>query len=880
MNRLRELARRLRMLVNRRQVDAELEEEVRLHLELRQEEHLASGMAPNAAREAAQRQFGNETALREKSRTEWGWGWIEDFLQDVRFGARMLRKSPGFATLAILTLAVGIGANTAIFSVVNSVLLRPLPYPDANRLAIIWSGLGNTNRAPASNFEVFQIRQHTKEFDQVGGIWVTNGALPGDGDVEQVKVGTVTANFLPLLCPKPELGRFFAPEDEPKAPNAQRPIIISHGVWMRRFGGDRGIIDRVVRFGPRSAVVIRVMPENFRLILPGGSSIAANVDVFYSTGIDASDPLGPAYLRLVGRLRPGSNIARAQAEADSIATQITSFDGNSGISNFRLYVYSLQAEDVREVRGTLLFLFGGVALVLLIGCTNVANLLMARATQRLRETTVRVALGASRGRLVRQLLTESLLLGFLGAVLALGIGWAAVRAILAVRPPSLANLGEVQLDLRVLAFTFAVAIVTSALFGLAPMITVNRFDLVQNLKEATRPAGWTGRRWNSVLVSAEVALGFVLLIGTGLLMRTFVNILRVDPGFRAENVFTFQLPPPNYEMLRQLQQNLRALPGVESVSAVSHIPLEDTANWYDYYWKQGTPTELRSTVYADHRSILPGYFSTIGATLLHGRDFMEADNAAHEHVIIIDDLLAHELWPDGDAIGKKLNISDSPSGPYQFQRDWAVVVGVVRHIQCHSLTAIVRPQIYVPFQLAPRPMAIVIRTAGNVSGLTDAARKQVALLNKNMPVSRVAPLTDYVERARSESRFASLLAISLSAIALLLACIGIYGVLSYSVAQRTSEIGVRMAIGARRVDIMRMVLADGFASVLLGLTGGFLLSLVLTPLLAGLLFGVKPGNPANYVLIVAIVLLVSALASFLPAQRAMQIDPLTALRHE
>ncbi|PYY01507.1 MAG: hypothetical protein DMG63_03245 [Acidobacteria bacterium] len=259
---------------------------------------------------------------------------------------------------------------------------------------------------------------------------------------------------------------------------------------------------------------------------------------------------------------------------------------------------------------------------------------------------------------------------------------------------------------------------------------------------------------------------------------------------------------------------------------------------------------------------------------------MEADNAAHEHVIIIDDLLAHELWPDGDAIGKKLNISDSPSGPYQFQRDWAVVVGVVRHIQCHSLTAIVRPQIYVPFQLAPRPMAIVIRTAGNVSGLTDAARKQVALLNKNMPVSRVAPLTDYVERARSESRFASLLAISLSAIALLLACIGIYGVLSYSVAQRTSEIGVRMAIGARRVDIMRMVLADGFASVLLGLTGGFLLSLVLTPLLAGLLFGVKPGNPANYVLIVAIVLLVSALASFLPAQRAMQIDPLTALRHE
>ncbi|HVH87317.1 MAG TPA: FtsX-like permease family protein [Terriglobales bacterium] len=463
-------------------------------------------------------------------------------------------------------------------------------------------------------------------------------------------------------------------------------------------------------------------------------------------------------------------------------------------------------------------------------------------------------------------------------MVAIGVGWAAVRAILAVRPASLVNFSDIKLDLRVLAFTFGVAIVTSALFGLAPMITVRRLDLAQSLKETKRPAGWTGRHWSGLLVSTEVALGFVLLLGTGLLMRTFVNILRVDPGFRVENVFTFQIPPPSYEMLRQLQQNLKALPGIESASAVSHIPLEDTANWYDYYWKEGTPTEQRSTVYADHRSILPGYFSTIGARLLRGRDFTESDDAAHQHVIIIDDLLVHELWPDGDAIGKKLNISDSPAGPYQFQRDWAVVVGIVRHIQCHSLTAIVRPQICVPFQLAPRPMAIVIRTAGDISGLTASARRQVALLNKNMPVSRVAPLSDYVERARSESRFASLLAMSFSAVALLLACVGIYGVLSYSVAQRTREIGIRMAIGARRTDVMTMVFADGFAAVLVGLTAGFLLSFVLTPLLAGLLFGVKPWNPANYAVIVVIVLLVTGLASFLPARRATQIDPLIALR--
>ncbi|MBV9497847.1 MAG: ABC transporter permease, partial [Acidobacteriaceae bacterium] len=313
----------------------------------------------------------------------------------------------------------------------------------------------------------------------------------------------------------------------------------------------------------------------------------------------------------------------------------------------------------------------------------------------------------------------------------------------------------------------------------------------------------------------------------------------------------------------------------------SHLPLDDTGNWYDAYWKEGASVEAQNSAMADLRCILPGYFSTIRATLLSGRDFTESDDAAHEHVAIIDDVLAQQLWPHGDAIGKKLNVSDSPKGPYQFQRDWLVVVGVVRHVQYHSLAVIVRPQIYVPFQLAPRPtMAIVIRTAGAIPDLAMSARKQVRLLNRDVAVSRIAPLSDLVERALSESRFASLLATLLSAIALLLACIGIYGILSYSVAQRTSEIGIRTAIGAGRGQVMGMVLADGFKSVLPGVAAGFLLSLILTPLLGGLLFGVKPGSVANYSLISLIVLLVSALAALLPARRAMKIDPLTALRYE
>ena len=518
--------------------------------------------------------------------------------------------------------------------------------------------------------------------------------------------------------------------------------------------------------------------------------------------------------------------------------------------------------------------------MLLIACANVANLLMARATKRLRETTVRAALGASRGRLIRQLLTENLLLAGIGAVVALGVGWFAVRAILAARPPSLSNFNEVTPDFAVFAFTFVVAVLASALFGLAPMFTAGRLDLAQTLKEGGRSTAATRRHWTGFLVSAEVALGFVLLAGTGLLMRTFVNVLRVDPGFRAENVLSFQISTPKYEMLHQLQQNIAALPGVRSVSAVSHLPLVDAANWYANYWKEGASLEEQHTVMADHRSILPGYFSTIGATLLEGRDFTEADDDAHQHVAIIDDALARELWPNEDALGKKLNVSDSPKGPYQFERDWAVVVGIVKHIQCHSLTVMVRPQIYVPFQLAPRPVSIVVLTAGAVPNLAASMRAQVALLNKDTPVSQVAPFTDYLARARSQSRFASLLAVSLAAIALLLACIGIYGVLSYSVAQRTNEIGVRMAIGARRSDVLGMVLGQGLTSTALGLAGGFLLSLILMPLLAGLLFGVTPGDPANYILISAVVIAVSALAAFLPARRATQIDPLVALRHE
>ena len=868
-----------RNLLRKSEAEARLDAEVRSYADHLTDENIATGMAPTDARRVALAHTGGLEQVKQSVRDRRAGIGFEMLAQDLRYAIRQLCRAPGVAALAILTLAIGIGANTAIFSFVNAVLLRPLPYPSADRLAILWSGLGYSGRAPFSSFEVFHLRQRSTHFDQIAGIWVTNGALPGDGPAEQVKVADVTSNFLPLLCPRPALGRFFGPEDDLE--NALSTIVLTHGVWARRFGSDPTVIGRSVRFGRHRSVVIGVLPADFRLIFPDDASVPPNVEVFESVPVGPWQADGPAFLHVIGRLRNGSTLASAQAEMDSATVQINKLGGRASLANFSVTVLPLQADTVREVRPTLLCLFGGVGLVLLIGCANIANILMARARRRLRETTIRAALGASRSRLARQFLTESLLLGLFGSVAALATGYAAIRAILAARPPSFINFDHVPLDARVLAFTIAVAFCTSILFGLAPVFSVRRLELTRNLKDAGHQPAGSRHRWTSALVSVEVALAFVLLTSTGLLMRTFINILHTDPGFRPTNVFTFRVSVPAYAPLHLIQAKLAALPGVQSVSAISHLPLDDAGNWYDTYYKAGTPADQQNTAMADHRSILPGYFAASGASLLEGRDFTDADDADHQHVAIIDDVLAHELWPGQSPIGQKINLSDSPKGFYQFQRDWAVIIGVVHHVQYHSLTAIVRPQIYVPYPLAPRPsMSFVLRMENPGINLVAAIRSAIDSVNRDIPTTHVEPMQVLVDRAHADSRFASLLATLLSSIALVLATSGIYGVLSYSVAQRTTEIGIRMAIGAPRTLILRMILGDGFACVIPGLLGGFALSLVIAPLLGKLLYRVQPVNLANYAVMFLGVLALSALAAFLPARRAMKIDPLTALRYE
>ena len=860
-------------LGRRRKLASELEQEIDAHLQFLIEENANQGMTADEALTAARREFGNVAVVQGRSYQAWQFPGFESLLQDIRYALRGIMKAPALPLLVILTLAVGIGANTVIFSFVNAVLLRPLPYPSAGRLAILWSGLGYSGRAPFSSFEVFHLRQRSTQFDQIAGIWVTNGALPGDGPAEQVKVAEVTSNFLPLLCTRPALGRFFGPEDDLE--NAPSTIILTHGVWARRFGSDPSIVGRSIRYGNHQSVVIGVLPADFRLIFPDDASVPANVEVFEPTPVGPWGADGPAFLHVIGRLSNQATLASAQSEMIAAAKQINKLGGRAAMGNFTVSVFPFQADTVREVRPTLLCLFAGVGLVLLIGCANIANLLLARARRRLHETTLRAALGASRGRLARQFFTETLLLGVLGGVAALATGYAAIHAILAARPPSFANFDRVPLDIRALVFTFAVALGTSLLFGLAPVFSIRRIDLIRDLKESRRQSSGSRRSllrsWTGALVSAEVALAFVLLTSTGLLMRTFINILHTDPGFRAGDVFTFRVSVPGYAPLRLIQQRLSALPGIQSASAISHLPLDDAGNWYDYYYREGASTAEQTSVMADHRSTLPGYFAGIGATLLKGRDFTDADDAQHQHVAIIDDVLARELWPGESSVGHKINLSDSPHGFYQFQRDWVIIIGVVHHVQYHSLTAIVRPQIYVPYPLAPRPsMSFVLHTSGAEAGLATAVRSTIDGINKDIPTTHVEPMQLLVDRARSESRFASLLASLLSVIALVLATSGIYGVLSYSVARRATEIGICMAIGAPRARVLRMILADGFAWILPGLIAGFLLCLAVTPLLDHLLYGVQPTSPANYAMTILGVLVVSTLAAFLPARRAMK----------
>jgi predicted permease len=877
------MRRRKRMLES-------LDQDIREHIAMETQDNIERGMSPEEARYAAVRKFGNVTRIKEDTRDVWSVVWLEQSLQDIRFGLRVLRKSPGFAVVAILTLALGIGANTAIFSVVNAVLLQPLPYPNANRLAIIWSQWGNETRGPASGPEMIELRNRSRVLDEIGGIWATSGTITGTAEPEQVRLAFTTANFLPLLADKPQLGRFFAPGED--RGGAAPLMILTDGLWRRQFGANPGIIGQTARLNGNDFTVVGVLPRDFKLLFPDGSGVMADVQVFipFLNDLEKTNR-DTGYIRMIGRLRRGVTVAQAQSEAESIAAQLRGEAKEYAEQSLHLTVASLQADDVRLVQPALLSLFAAVGLVLLVTCANVANLLLSRAGGRRHEAALRTAMGAERRRIVRQLLTENLLLGCLGGAVALGIGWAALKWILSLQPEGISPLIAVKLDGWVLAFTLVLSILTGILFGLAPALSVARGDLIDILKKSGK-TGTPGKPWlRQLLIVSEVALGCVILVGTGLMIRTFSSLLRVDPGFHPEDVLTFQLAfsGPRYRtvesvtnFLKELRTNLAAMPGTQSVSGVSHLPLDEgKGNWYSYYWAEGAPIQQQNTVMADHRSTLPGYFRTLGATMLTGREFEDTDDGAHMHVCIVDDTVADAIWHGQDVIGKKLSVEDSPTGPFQFVRESVVVIGVVKHLQSHSLTSKGRGQIYLPVPLAPRPVySLIVRTTAPMQTFAAYVQQEVKKLDKEMPVSNLRPQMDYVEMARAQTRFVTVLAEALAALALFLACIGIYGVTSYSVAQRTSEIAIRLALGAHSTDIRGLVLRQSALPVALGVVAGLPLAAAVAPLLSGLLFGVRPSDPLTYGAISLVLATVGVLACYIPARRAMRVDPMVALKYE
>ncbi|MGH9703590.1 MAG: ABC transporter permease, partial [Candidatus Acidiferrales bacterium] len=693
-----------RNLSNKKHVEADLDDELSSYISMLVEENTRKGLAPAAARRSARLETGGIQFLKEEVREARMGSLLENIWADLRYSFRRLAKSPGFTSIAILTLAVGIGANTAIFSVMNKVLLRSLPYPNSDRLAIIWTAWGKENRAPGSGPEFVYLRERSRLFHDIAGIWATSGALTGDGEPEQVKVAHVSFNFLSLLSYHPQLGRFFFPQEQ--GAGAPRVVIITDGLWRRRFGADPHTIGRSILLNDQPYTVVGIMPTAFSLIFPADSHLPQDVQVFTPFPYDlAKNPDTLGFIRMIGVLAPGVTPQQAQAEVAGVAAQLRSEFTDFSEEKMDLNVALLHSDTVKNVRPALVALFAGVGLVLLVACANVANLLVARANERQKEFNLRRALGASSGRIIRQLLTESIVLGILGGAAALAVGWWSLHWLLALRPQGIARMGSIEFDGSVFAFDCMLSLLTGILFGLAPALGASKTDLAAALKEGGRTAGAGKQRFRSALIACEVALGFVLLISAGLMIRTFTRLLQVNPGFNSAHVLTFQLSLPGkrypqdhsrINLLRQLEKNISSLPGVQSVSATSHLPFDDDLpNWYSYYWPEDAPKQDQNTVMADQCAILPGFFKSMGATLIEGRDFNEFDEASHPHVVIVDDTLAHRAWPNQSALGKKLMIEIMLN--QEFSQTPAEIVGVVKHVQIHSLTNQVREQIYVPY---------------------------------------------------------------------------------------------------------------------------------------------------------------------------------------
>lgn len=815
--------------------------------------------------------------------------------QDFMYGARMLRKSPGFTAVAVLTLALGIGANTAIFSVVNGVLLRGMPYTDPARLAIIWNDYGNQGQSlPAvspPDFKDYRERSTLIDFAAAsgtpGGTLMLDDPNGGANRPQQFEMATATPSFFPLLGIVPALGRNFTADEA--AVNGPKVVLLSNRLWQTTFHSDPSLVGNSIQLNGQPFTVVGILPSQFRLLMPAEAFLLKDADLWIAQQIPYSAiPRNLTFLSVLGRLKPGVTFPQAQAEMDGIAEQLRNENEVHKESGMRIRVVPLQYDVVKNVRPALLTLLAAVGFVLLIACGNVANLLLARATSREREMAVRSVLGASRLRLVRQIMMESVLLSVLGGLAGLLVANWGLSALIALHPAGLPRLDDIRIDGAVLRFTLAACFLTALLFGLIPAFQALRLNLSDTLKDAARGSSNSrGQNARRLLVVSEFALSLVLLIGAGLLIRSFVALQRVQPGFNPQNIISFgvNMPGNRYpknedtsRFVHELELKMAALPGVQSVGSIVKLPFTGSGPQMPYAYNAETSQKWES-LSADWRPVTPGFLPTVGAHLLEGRNFNDADDANHPVVVIVDDMLAWRAWPNESAIGKKLEVEmlsrkDTP-------RIFAIVVGVVAHLRAHDLTRNVREQIYVPHAQEPfGRVGVVLKIAGDAGGVMKQIEQQVRALDPGIAVQDLMPLGNYIADARAPMRF-NLIVISLfSVIALTLASVGLYSVMAYSVTQRAHELGIRMAIGAAPRDILRLVLGQGVRLTLLGAAIGIVASLFVTRVLSASLFGVSATDPLTFVAVPIVLAAVAMLACYLPARRAMRVDPMIALRYE
>jgi len=812
---------------------------------------------------------------------------IADLWQDLRFGVRMLSKQPGFTLIAVLTLALGIGANTAIFSVVNGVLLRPLPYAHPDRIVALWQTSKAGDRLPMAwpNFTDLQAQQTV--FDAMGAAFPVGMILTGVGEPQRFVGKWVTSSFFTTLEVQPQLGRLFTAAEDQR--DCERVIVLTHGFWQQYFGGSADIIGKQVTLNGETWTVIGVLRPDFEYYGTGGNNI------FYPMGrllnqeymhLRTANPL----LWLVARLKPQVTLQQAQTEMTSLAARLASQHPETDAGK-SVRLRSLFEDYVGDLRPAFLTLLGAVVLVLLIACANVANLLLARSATRRKEIALRMALGAGRGRIVRQLLTESLLLALAGGAAGVALAKLGLNALIALNLPDVPRLYEVQLDGRALWFTLLVTCAVGVIFGLAPALQTTSTDLHDTLKESGRNSSGGGKRLRQSLVVAEVALALLLLVGAGLLLRSFQRLLDVDPGFDAHNVLTIRLRLPDAKyresaqtlgFLQQAEARVAALTGVQAVSFSAGVPFG--IYFTGPYQVEGQSETLDAKPVAVNRSVSANYHQTLGIHLLAGRAFTAQDNANAQPVAIVDEIFVRRHFPDkplNEALGKRLKLSGDGA-------PWCEIVGVVRRVKQSGLDAQEQTEIYQPYlQIPPRWLAdmtrsmdIVIKTSSDPHGFIAAIKKEVQAIDPQQPLANVRTLEEYLTDRSSARRFNLLLLGVFATVALLLGAIGIYGVMAYSVAERTQEIGIRIALGAQRRDVIALVLGQGVKLVGIGITLGLTGAWALTRVLTTLLYEVKPTDPLTFVGVPVLLLAVALLACWLPARQAASVDPLTALRYE